>query len=155
MRFSSFHRLFFFKLFYHIRVGSAHTIKYGPGRTSAGLIRRHEEDKGMSTFISKAILDFFIAFGIVLGGAMLGGMGAVVSLQPPTQTMLEVAGRIKIWALAAAVGGTIDPMRVIESNMLDGNLSPAIKQILYLIFAFLGAHMGTELVKWVCGNGRP
>lgn len=102
------------------------------------------------TFMSKVILDFFIAFGIVLGGSMLGGIGAVMSMQPPTQTMLEVAGRIKIWALAAAVGGTIDPMRVIESNMLDGNLSPAIKQILYLIFAFLGAHMGTELVKWVC-----
>ncbi|GIP43260.1 sporulation membrane protein YtrH [Paenibacillus sp. J45TS6] len=102
------------------------------------------------SFMSKIILDFFIAFGIVLGGAMLGGVGAVVSLQPPTQTMLDVAGRIKIWALAAAVGGTIDPMRVIESNMLDGNLSPAIKQILYLIFAFLGAHMGTELVKWIC-----
>lgn len=49
----------------------------------------------------------------------------------------------------------MDPIRVIESNMLDGNLSPAIKQILYLIFAFLGAHMGAELVKWVCGNGRP
>ncbi|SFS44452.1 Sporulation protein YtrH [Paenibacillus sp. 453mf] len=102
------------------------------------------------SFMSKVILDFFIAFGIVLGGSMLGGIGAVISMQPPTQTMLDVAGRIKIWALAAAVGGTIDPMRVIESNMLDGNLSPAIKQILYLIFAFLGAHMGTELVKWVC-----
>ncbi|MEK5060432.1 YtrH family sporulation protein [Paenibacillus shunpengii] len=102
------------------------------------------------SFMSKVLLDFFIAFGIVLGGSMLGGIGAVISMQPPTQTMLDVAGRIKIWALAAAVGGTIDPMRVIESNMLDGNLSPAIKQILYLIFAFLGAHMGTELVKWVC-----
>ncbi len=110
---------------------------------------RKEPDHIMS-FMSKIILDFFIAFGIVLGGAMLGGVGAVVSLQPPTQTMLDVAGKIKIWALAAAVGGTIDPMRVIESNMLDGNLSPAIKQILYLIFAFLGAHMGTELVKWIC-----
>lgn len=108
----------------------------------------------MSTFLTKAILDFFIAFGIVLGGAMLGGVGAVIALQPPTQTMLDIAGKIKIWALAAAVGGTIDPMRVIESNMLDGNLSPAIKQILYLIFAFLGAHMGTELVKWVCNGGR-
>ncbi|CAM2969473.1 YtrH family sporulation protein [Paenibacillus sediminis] len=108
----------------------------------------------MSTFLSKAILDFFIAFGIVIGGAMLGGIGAVVSLQPPTSTMLDVASRIKIWALAAAVGGTIDPMRVIESNFLDGNLSPAIKQILYLIFAFLGAHMGTELVKWLCNNAR-
>lgn len=54
------------------------------------------------------------------GGAMVGGIGAVVSLQPPTQTMLDIADRIKIWALAAAVGGTIDPMRVIESNFLTG-----------------------------------
>lgn len=108
----------------------------------------------VSTFLSKAILDFFIAFGIVLGGAMIGGIGAVISLQPPTQTMLDISGKIKIWALAAAVGGTIDPMRVIESNFLDGNLSPAVKQILYLISAFMGAHMGTELVKWVCSGGR-
>lgn len=106
----------------------------------------------MSTFLSKAILDFFIAFGIVIGGAMVGGVGAVISLQPPTQTMLDVADRIKIWALAAAIGGTIDPMRVIESNFLGGNLSPAIKQILFLLSAFLGAHMGSELVKWVCGG---
>ncbi|WP_036735743.1 YtrH family sporulation protein, partial [Paenibacillus zanthoxyli] len=42
----------------------------------------------MNVFLSKAVLDFFIAFGIVLGGAMLGGIGAVVSLQQPTQTML-------------------------------------------------------------------
>lgn len=84
---------------------------------------------------------------------MVGGVGAVLSMQPPTTTMVEIAGRIKIWALAAAVGGTIDPMRVIESNMVVGNLSPAIKQILYLVFAFLGAHMGSELVKWVC-SGR-
>ena len=99
----------------------------------------------VSTFLSKAILDFFIAFGIVLGGAMIGGIGAVISLQPPTQTMLDISGKIKIWALAAAVGVTIDPMRVIESNFLDGNLSPAVKQILYLISAFMGAHMGTDL----------
>ncbi|MBA9087419.1 hypothetical protein FHR92_003904 [Fontibacillus solani] len=108
----------------------------------------------MSTFLTKAVMDFFVAFGIVLGGALIGGIGAVVSLQPPTQTMLDIAGRIKIWALAAAVGGTIDPMRVIESNFFDGNLSPAIKQILYLLFAFLGAHMGSELVRWMCGGSR-
>ncbi|GAB6988473.1 hypothetical protein JCM16418A_05230 [Paenibacillus pini] len=83
---------------------------------------------------------------------MVGGVGAVLSLQPPTQTMLDVADRIKIWALAAAVGGTIDPMRVIESNFLGGNLSPVIKQILFLLFAFLGAHMGSELIKWVCSS---
>ncbi|GIO42546.1 MULTISPECIES: YtrH family sporulation protein [Paenibacillus] len=108
----------------------------------------------MSTFLTKAIMDFFVAFGIVLGGALIGGIGAVVSLQPPTQTMLDIAGRIKIWALAAAVGGTIDPMRVIESNFFDGNISPAIKQILFLLSAFMGAHIGSELVRWMCGGGR-
>lgn len=71
----------------------------------------------MSIFLSKAILDFFIAFGIVVGGAMVGGVGAVLSMQPPTLTMLDIAGRIKIWALAAAVGGTIDPMFWLKSDL--------------------------------------
>lgn len=105
----------------------------------------------MSVFLSKAILDFFIAFGIVLGGHG-GRRGRRAVPAAPTLTMIEVADRIKIWALAAAIGGTIDPMRVIESNMVVGNLSPAIKQVLYLGFAFLGAHMGSELVKWVCSS---
>ncbi|WP_152397300.1 YtrH family sporulation protein [Paenibacillus guangzhouensis] len=104
----------------------------------------------MESFATKAILDFFIAFGIVLGGAMLGGIGAVIALQPPTLTMLNVAKSLKIWALAAAVGGTIDPLRVIESNFYLGNISPAVKQILYIICAFLGAHLATELVAWIC-----
>ncbi|CAH0117753.1 MULTISPECIES: YtrH family sporulation protein [unclassified Paenibacillus] len=104
----------------------------------------------MSQFITRALLDYFIAFGIVIGGAMLGGIAAVLTLQSPALTMVAVSKQLKIWALAAAVGGTIDPMRVIESNFLDGNLSPAIKQILYILFAFLGAHMGTELVAWIC-----
>ncbi|GGF92338.1 YtrH family sporulation protein [Paenibacillus aceti] len=108
----------------------------------------------MSTFLTKATIDFFVAFGIVVGGALIGGIGAVMAFQPPTQSMLEIAGRIKIWALAAAVGGTIDPMRVIESNFFDGNISPAIKQIAYLMFAFLGAHIGAEIVRWMCGGGR-
>ncbi|MBP2002541.1 hypothetical protein J2Z69_003627 [Paenibacillus shirakamiensis] len=106
----------------------------------------------MTAFISKALMDFFVALGIVIGGSMLGGIGAVISLQPPTQTMLDISDRIKIWALAAAIGGTIDPMRVIESNFFDGNLSPVIKQVLFLLSAFMGAHMGSELVKWVCGG---
>ncbi|OPA80875.1 sporulation protein [Paenibacillus selenitireducens] len=104
----------------------------------------------METFASKALLDFFIAFGVVLGGAMLGGIGAVIALQPPTLTMLHVAKSLKIWALAAAVGGTIDPLRVIESNFFAGDLNPAIKQILYILCAFCGAHTATELVAWIC-----
>lgn len=104
----------------------------------------------MDSFVSKALLDFFIAFGVVFGGSMLAGIGSVFVLAPPAYMMIDTASRLKIWALAAAVGGTIDPMRVIESNMIEGQLSPVAQQIGFIICAFLGAHMGTELVKWLC-----
>ncbi|WP_256759938.1 YtrH family sporulation protein [Cohnella sp. WQ 127256] len=107
----------------------------------------------MDEFYTKAAFCFFIAFGVVLGGALLAGMGSVFLMTPPKVKMLQVAGNLKIWALVAAVGGTIDPIRVIESHILEGVLSPAIQQIGYILFAFLGAHMGTELIQWMCRNG--
>ena len=107
----------------------------------------------MGPFVSVLALDFFIAFGIVVGACMLGGVGAVLTFQPPTYVMLEIAKRIKIWAMVTAVGGTIDPLRVIETNFMEGHLSPAFKQILYFVSAFVGSHMATELVKWVCEGG--
>lgn len=104
----------------------------------------------MQYFWAKAGLDFFIAFGVVLGGAMLAGIGSVLMLMPPASTMLDTADKLKIWAIVASIGGSIDPVRVIESNITDGNLSPAAQQICFIIAAFLGAHIGTELVKLLC-----
>ena len=59
----------------------------------------------MSYFLSKAGLDFFIAFGIVIGGSMLAGVGSVFMLLPPATVMLDTAARLKIWAIVAAIGG--------------------------------------------------
>ncbi|RXZ84663.1 sporulation protein [Paenibacillaceae bacterium] len=106
----------------------------------------------MSDFLAKAALDFFIAFGVVIGGSTLAGVGAALVLVPPANEMLETAAKLKIWAIVAAVGGTIDPMRVIETNMMDGHLSPVVQQLLFIICAFLGAHTGTELIKLICGK---
>lgn len=107
----------------------------------------------MEDFYTKAAFCFFIAFGVVMGGALLAGLGSVFLWAPPKVKMLQVAGHLKIWALVAAVGGTIDPMRVIEYHVVEGQLSPAIQQIGIILFAFLGAHMGTELVQWMCRDG--
>lgn len=104
----------------------------------------------MKEFITNLTIDFLVAFGIVLGACLLAGIGSVMTLQAPAYKMLDIAGRIKIWAMVAAVGGTIDPLRVIETNFLEGHLSPAFKQILYFVSAFAGAHIGTVLVKWIC-----
>ncbi|GGG74767.1 YtrH family sporulation protein [Paenibacillus radicis (ex Gao et al. 2016)] len=104
----------------------------------------------MNYFLTKAGLDFFIAFGVVIGGSMLAGVGSVFLLTPPTTMMVNTAVNLKIWAIVAAVGGSIDPMRVIESNFVEGHLSPAVLQIGYIGAAFLGAHIGTELIKLIC-----
>ncbi|MFC4776377.1 YtrH family sporulation protein [Paenibacillus sp. GCM10023252] len=105
---------------------------------------------GMNYFLTKAGLDFFTAFGVVLGGAMLAGIGSIFMMLPPTAMMLDTADRLKIWAIVAAIGGSIDPVRVIESNINLGHLSPAFQQICYIIIAFLGAHLATELVRLIC-----
>ncbi|WP_282936932.1 YtrH family sporulation protein [Paenibacillus sp. RC67] len=107
----------------------------------------------MVSFLTKCVLDFFVAFGVVLGGSMLGGIAAVLMMEPPTLKMLHISEQIKIWALVAAVGGTIDPLRVIESNLVGGYISPAIKQILLIVFAFIGAQAGTSLIQWICKGG--
>lgn len=104
----------------------------------------------MGAFITKLILHYCIAFGVVLGASMLGGISAVLTLQPPTMTMRSISENIKIWAVVAAIGGTIDPIRAIESNILIGHINPAIKQVLLIVSAFLGAYSGTKLVQWIC-----
>ncbi|MEF2243422.1 MULTISPECIES: YtrH family sporulation protein [unclassified Paenibacillus] len=104
----------------------------------------------MSYFLTKAGLDFFIAFGIVLGGSLLASIGAAFMFMPPAAVMLDTATRLKIWAIVAAIGGSVDPIRVIESNITGGHLSPAAQQVCFIIFAFLGAHLATELIKLVC-----
>ncbi len=109
----------------------------------------------MTQFLTKLAIDFSVAFGIVLGGSMLGGIAAVIILQPPGDYMVKIAGNIKIWAMVAAIGGTIDPIRVIEFNFAEGYISPAIKQILYFISAFIGAQMAFNLIEWIGKGSGP
>lgn len=106
----------------------------------------------MGTFITQAIIHFAIAFGVVLGATVLAGIGSILTLQPPSITMEEIAKNIKIWAIIAAVGGTIDPIRAIETHVIDGELSPAFKQILLIVSAFMGAHLGSRLMQWLCSG---
>lgn len=107
----------------------------------------------MANVLINLILNFFVAFGVVFGASLMGGIGAVLTLEPPTHHMSTIAEKIKIWALVAALGGTIDPIRVIESNLLKSHLSPVIEQILYILSAFLGAHIGAMLVNWISEGG--
>lgn len=106
----------------------------------------------MDRFISTVVLDFYVAIGIVLGGSMLGALGAVLTHNPPMTTMLKIADQLKIWALVAALGGTMDTLKLIDTGVLDGHFGSVIKQFCYLLAAFLGCNVGYYLIKWIVGD---
>ncbi|KIL42372.1 sporulation protein [Gordoniibacillus kamchatkensis] len=107
----------------------------------------------MAELVSKLIINFCVAFGVVLGGAMLGGVAAVLTLQPPTAQMTTLAEKMKIWAVVASVGGSIDPIRYIETQFAEGQISLATQQILFIISAFTGAQLGNSLIQMICKGG--
>ena len=96
----------------------------------------------------QVILTFFVAYGIVIGGSISGGIGSFLSHRPPLVTMLELANQLKIWGLVGALGGTFDSFLQIEKIFL-GNLTPVLKQLILILTAFVGAHAGTITIHWL------
>jgi hypothetical protein len=103
--------------------------------------------------LAKLIMDmatyFFVAFGIVLGGSLLGGFAAFLTKQPPFLRMDSLATQLKIWGLAGALGGTFDSFMQIERVFDEGDISPVIQQLIYIISAFMGAHTSSLMVQWL------
>ncbi|UOF90526.1 YtrH family sporulation protein [Fodinisporobacter ferrooxydans] len=109
----------------------------------------------MDRFVGTLILDCFVALGLVLGGSLVGGIGAVLTHRPPMATMLQLADQLKIWAMVSALGGTMDTIKVFETGVLEGQISLIIKQLGYLLAAFIGCQIGYFLVQALTGGPKP
>ena len=107
----------------------------------------------MSSFYVSVVQNFLIAFGVVIGASVFSGLGAILTNQPPYKVMVEVANSIKIWAIAASLGGTFSSFTVIEKGIFDGEIKILIKQAFYILISLTGANMGYEFVKLLqrCG----
>ena len=99
--------------------------------------------------IIKMIMYYFVAFGVVIGGSIFGGLGAFLVNQPPIQTMKDLSDQLKIWALVVALGGTFDSFKVFESSLIEGNIFSLTKQILYITVALIGAYTAQLVLYWL------
>lgn len=99
--------------------------------------------------MAKLISIFFVSFGIVLGGSLLSGLGAVLTKQSPIIIMKGVALDIKFWAVLSAIGGTIDTLKGFEIGFIGGHFSIAVRQILYIISAFAGATIASYILLFL------
>jgi len=102
----------------------------------------------MDSSMAQVILTFFVAYGIVVGGALCGGIGAFLTHKPPLLYMELLADQLKIFGIVGALGGSFDSFLQIEKILL-GNFSPVVKQLAMIVVAFMGAHIGTICVQWL------
>jgi hypothetical protein len=104
------------------------------------------------TFIGNLTIDFFVAMGMVLGGSLLGALGAQLMHSAPLVIMLRLSDQLKIWAMVSALGGTMDTLRIIQDGVLYRALNPLGKQIAYLIAAFVGCQIGALMIRWIAAG---
>ncbi|WP_067619413.1 YtrH family sporulation protein [Alicyclobacillus acidiphilus] len=109
-----------------------------------------------NSIAANCLLDFFVSMGLVIGGSLLGGVAALLTHHNPSATMDTLAGELKVWAIVAALGGTMDMLRVIDKGVFGFNLIPMARQFLYLFAAFLGCQVGYIIITWITmGNEKP
>ena len=101
------------------------------------------------TFLSLLITSYFIAFGVMLGGSLLGGLGSFLAGEPPLTMINRFSQSLRIWALVAAIGGTFDTFYSFERGIFEGETKDVIKQVLLIVFAMGGMQTGLTIIKWI------
>jgi|SRR5690625_2052356 len=92
---------------------------------------------------------FFIAFGVMVGGSLLGSVGAFLTGGSPLHAMSRISQSIKIWAVVAAIGGTFDAIESFQKGFLDGETFNLFKQFMYILSAMMGAKFALLLIDWM------
>ncbi|MCE4051185.1 MULTISPECIES: YtrH family sporulation protein [Bacillaceae] len=100
-------------------------------------------------FFPAFIESYFIALGVVLGGALLGGLAAFMTGKPLLTEITKLSDMIRIWAIVTAIGGTFDAINTIEKGIYDAGTKDLFKQILLIVSAFGGAHTGATILRWI------
>src|SRR5690625_5339184 len=95
-------------------------------------------------FIASFIHCFFIAFGVIIGGSIIGSVGSFITADAPLTSINRIAKGLRIWAIVAAIGGTFDAIANIEKGVIDGSTIDIVKQALLIISA-MGDRKSTRL----------
>src|SRR5699024_5362188 len=100
-------------------------------------------------FFTSFIHCYFIAFGVVVGGALIGSIGSFTTGEPPLTSMGRIAKGLRIWAIVAAIGGTFDAIASLERGFLDGSTIDIIKQSLLILSAMGGVKTAMIMISWI------
>lgn len=92
---------------------------------------------------------FFISFGVMIGGSLLGSIGAFITGSSPLHAMDRISQSLKIWAIVAAIGGTFDAIENFQKGFLDGETLDLFKQLMFILSAMIGVKTALLLIAWM------
>ena len=90
----------------------------------------------------------FLACGVTLGGGLFGAFGHWLAGHQSEANASQIAFRIRIWAVAVAVGGTITALENFEKHLSTRAMLDLIRGGLTLTAAYAGAEFGYLLLRW-------
>ena len=99
-------------------------------------------------FFATIIQCFFLARGVIIGGAFIGSIGAFASGEPPLSSIARIAKSLRIWAIVAAIGGTFDVISNFERGIMQGSTIDIVKQILIIVTAMGGVQVALLVIEW-------
>lgn len=91
-------------------------------------------------------IPFFTALGIEIGGPLIGAVPSLLFSGRPMRTALELAGDLKFWAIAMAMGGSFTVLEALESGLMRHQLHTVVKHGAAIVGAFAGAQIGYWIV---------
>ncbi|KGM44844.1 YtrH family sporulation protein [Neobacillus niacini] len=100
-------------------------------------------------FFPTFIESYFIALGVILGGALIGGIAAFLTGQPPLTAVYRLSTDLRIWAIVAAIGGTFDAVYTFERGIFNAETRDIFKQLLIILSALGGAQTGALIINWL------
>ncbi|MCP3741174.1 YtrH family sporulation protein [Rossellomorea sp. BNER] len=109
----------------------------------------------VEAFFPEFIKSYFIAFGVIMGGSLLGGLAAFITGQPPLTEITRLSNILRIWAIIAAIGGTFDTLYSFEKGLLNGETFQLFKHSLLILSAMGGAQTGAEIIAWITQENHP
>lgn len=95
---------------------------------------------------------FFIAFGVIVGGTIIGSIGSFLTGEAALTAMFRIAKGLRIWAIVAAIGGTFDAISNFEKGIFDGSTFDVFKQVMIIIAAMGGVKTALLLFEWLLGD---
>ncbi|MCY0898249.1 MAG: sporulation protein [Firmicutes bacterium] len=90
----------------------------------------------------------FLALGVTVGGGLIGALGNWLAGHAASADASQIAFKIRIWAVAIAIGGTISALEHIEQSLTRRAMADLVKGSLTIFAAYAGAELGFWLIRW-------